>query len=106
MGNVSCYNVDQLILDQHDCPEISKVLEILEGENVDTSEIDYVTDWYLSNAFLYDGVLVIDPEPESHDFQVIVPVKLRRLILEHVHGSQISGHLGVKKTMGKLHKLF
>jgi len=42
---------------------------------------------------------------EEHT-QFIVPLKLKEVVLKNLHNSVISGHLGIKKTKGKVHQKY
>ena len=49
---------------------------------------------------------VLDESPENSILQFVVPSRMRDEILFQLHNHKTSGHLGVRKTLGKLNKDF
>ena len=52
-----------------------------------------------------NGVLCrcwVSPDGKETKYRVMIPPKLRRVVLEQGHGTKAAGHLGQKKTLGKL----
>lgn len=64
-----------------------------------------VNQW--DNLTLRDGLLYRVCQHEHGEFvQYVVPQKLRKDILRHLHDARVSGHLGIAKTLAKVRSRF
>ena len=59
---------------------------------------------FVKNGILYREWKVVGTDLSQ--FQVVIPLKERRTVLRYCHDHKSSGHLGMKKTLGKVREKF
>lgn len=90
---------------QLDDPDLEKI--ICELENVSDAAAVGVKRWSERGYFMQQGVLYrYNPDVDSEEPQLVVPVSLHLDILEECHDSALAGHLGVDRTLSRITQRF
>ena len=90
-------NLD-LIQEQRDDDWCKRIVSKLENKNK-----RYLIGYRVENGLLYRVMYSSNREPQ---LLLCLPISLRLKVLEELHDSQISGHLGIAKTFAKVRSRF
>ncbi|XP_045535217.1 uncharacterized protein LOC123720914 isoform X2 [Papilio machaon] len=92
----------QLRAEQLEDPEVAKIIQDLESTDELTS-----TRWLERGYVLQRGVLYrYDPDNDSEEAQMVVPISKREEILKSFHDSPTAGHQGIERTLQRIREHF
>ncbi|XP_045541479.1 uncharacterized protein LOC123722976 [Papilio machaon] len=92
----------QLRAEQLEDPEVAKIIQDLESTDELTS-----TRWLERGYVLQQGVLYrYDPDNDSEEAQMVVPISKREEILKSFHDSPTAGHQGIERTLQRIREHF
>ncbi|XP_063635205.1 uncharacterized protein LOC134805954 [Cydia splendana] len=90
---------------QLDDPDLEKIIVELESTSDDTAV--GAKRWSERGYFMQQGVLYrYNPDVDSEEPQLVVPISLHLDILKECHDSPLSGHQGVERTFHKISQRF